>query len=134
MESGALLAREYFDPSRIPTLALPDCSPTSARTSSVRSVFWHSEMEPVPESIRAVVARCQARACAQRGGFHPLVVVRGEDVYALAPQKDAPLPENRGATGSGGEVTASGQLGACSTRKGQGQSSSQRGRTRDDRG
>ena len=62
MESGALLAREYFNPKkgqcRIPTPALPDCSSTSPRTLFVRSVFWYSEIEPVPESIRAVPSSC----------------------------------------------------------------------------
>ena len=113
MESGGMLAREYFDPgkgqSRLPTPALPDCLPASARTLSVRSVFWYSEVEP----------RCRARACASHGGLLPLVVVRGEDVSAHA--HDAPLPENGGVTESGGEVTASEQSLDHVSRKGQGQ-------------
>ena len=70
MDSGALLAREFFNPgkgqTRLPTPALPDSSPLSAQTLSVRSVFWYSEVEPVPESIRRVVATCRKRVCLAR--------------------------------------------------------------------
>ena len=49
MGSGALLAREFFDPAkgqsiRLPTPALPQCSPLSAQTLSIRNVFWYSEV------------------------------------------------------------------------------------------
>ena len=47
------MAREYVNPAkgqsiRLPTLALPVCSPLPADTRSIRSVFWHSEVELVP--------------------------------------------------------------------------------------
>ena len=58
--TGALLAREYFDPGkgpvRLPTPALPGCSPTSSHSMCVRSLLWYSELDPVPESIRAVAS------------------------------------------------------------------------------
>ena len=63
METGSLLAREYFDPGkgpvRLPTPALPGCSPSmdsSSHSMCIRSLFWYSELDPVPESIRAVAA------------------------------------------------------------------------------
>ena len=53
METGSLLAREYFDPgrgsTRLPSPALPGCSPASSHSLSVRSIFWYSELDPVPE-------------------------------------------------------------------------------------
>ena len=68
MEAGSLLAREYFDPgkgsTRLPSPALPGCSPCSPPSLCVRSIFWYSELDPVPESICAIAARCRARACA----------------------------------------------------------------------
>ena len=121
MDTGSLLAREYFDPGKglalLPRPALPDCSPASSRTVSVRSVFWYSEIDPVPESIRAVAARCRARACASRSGLLPVVVIRGEDVLAHAREASVPesggvdvsmqeaqLPKSGGATESGGRA------------------------------
>ena len=48
METGSLLAHEYFDPgkgsTRLPSPALPDCSPSSSHSLCVRSVFWYSEL------------------------------------------------------------------------------------------
>ena len=111
MESGALLAREFFNPekgqTRLPTPALPDCSPLSAQTLSVRSVFWYSEEEPVPESIRRVVAACQKRVCAPSqwslsGGRRP-----GEDGFAQSREDDVhdvQMPVSGGATRSGGAL------------------------------
>ena len=70
MDSGALLACALFNPVngqsiRLLIPALPDCSPLP-QTLAIRNVFWYSELEPVPESVRRVVARCQAHACAHR--------------------------------------------------------------------
>ena len=48
----------------------------------------------MPESIRAVAARCRARACASRSGLLLVVVLRGEDVSAHA--REASVPENGG--------------------------------------
>ena len=93
METGALLAREYFDPGkgpvRLPTPALPGCSPTSSHSICVRSVLWYSELDPVPESIRAVAARCRARAGALTRAVRPVVVLRGEDGSAQAQAREA---------------------------------------------
>ena len=75
METGSLLAREYFDPGkgpvRLPTPALPGCSPSSSSSLCIRSLFWYSELDPVPESIRAVAARCCARAGALTDAVRP---------------------------------------------------------------
>ena len=68
METGSLLAREYFD---------PGCSPLSSHTMCVRSIFWYSEIDPVSESIRAIAARCRARASASRDAVRPVVVLGG---------------------------------------------------------
>ena len=93
-------AREYFDPgkgsTRLPTPTLPDCSPASSHSVCVRSVFWYSELDPVPETIRAVAARCRARAYASRGGVRPVVVLRGEGVPAHAQAREAHVQENGG--------------------------------------
>ena len=119
METGALLAREYFDPGkgpvRLPTPALPGCSPTSSHSICIRSVLWYSELDPVPESIRAVAVRCRARAGAFNREVRPVVVLRGEDGTAQAQAREAsgqdcggvkatsareaPLPENGGESG-----------------------------------
>ena len=88
METGSLLATEYFDPgkgsARLPSPALPGCSPLSSHTVCIRSVFWYSEIDPVPESIRAVVARCRARASSPTCVARPVVVLRGEEVESAA--------------------------------------------------
>ena len=98
METGSLLAREYFDPgkgsTRLPSPALPDCSPSSSH--SVCSVFWYSEIDPVPEAIRAVAARCRARASASRNEVRPVVVLRGEGVSAQAQAREAYVQKNGG--------------------------------------
>ena len=67
-----------------------------ALTLCVRSVFWYSELAPVPESIRAVAARCRARACASRNGVRPVVVLRGEGVSAHAQAREACVQKNGG--------------------------------------
>ena len=118
-KTGSLLAREYFDPGkgpvRLPTPALPGCSPSSSHSMCVRSLLWYSELDPVPESIQAVAARCRARAGALQGEVRPVVVLRGEDGTAQAQAREgirtglrgvedkssasareAPLVENRG--------------------------------------
>ena len=69
METGALLARDFFNPVkgqsiRLPTPALPNCSP-SADSRSIRSVFWYSEIDPAPANIVRLLAP------------RPVVVVRG---------------------------------------------------------
>ena len=93
METGSLLAREYFDPGkgpvRLPTPALPGCSPPSSHSLRVRSIFWYSDFDPVPESVRAAAARCRARACAPRSAVRPVVVLRGEGVSAHAQAREA---------------------------------------------
>ena len=100
METGALLAREYFDPGkgpvRLPTPALPGCSPASSHALAIRSVFWYSELDPVPESIRAVAARCRARACASQHEARPVVVLRGEDGLAQAQAREASVLKSGG--------------------------------------
>ena len=92
METGSLLAREYFDPGkgpvRLPTPALPGCSPTTSHSMCIRSLLWYSELDPVPESIRAVAARCRARAGALHGEVRPVVVLRGEDGSAQAQARE----------------------------------------------
>ena len=92
METGALLAREYFDPGkgpvRLPTPALPGCSPASSHALSIRSVLWYSDLDPVPESM---AARCRARAGAHRREVRPVVVLRGEDGSAQAQAREASL-------------------------------------------
>ena len=105
METGSLLAREYFDPGkgpvRLPTPALPGCSPSSSSSLSIRSLFWYSELDPVPKSIRAAAARCRARVAALHDEVRPVVVLRGEDDYAPAQAQEVPLLK------SGGESKAS---------------------------
>ena len=64
----------------------------------------------MPESIRAVVDRCRARAWAPRGGLLPIVVVRGEGVAAQAQQEDVTPSQSGGAPESGGEEAASDQM------------------------
>ena len=100
METGALLAREYFDPGkgpvRLPTPALPGCSPASSHALSIRSVLWYSDLDPVPESIRAVAARCRARASAFQREVRPVVVLRGEDGLAQAQAREASLLKSGG--------------------------------------
>ena len=100
METGSLLAREYFDPgkgsTRLPSPALPGCSPSSSHSLCVRSIFWYSELDPVPESICAIAARCRARACAPRSAVRPVVVLRGEDVSAHAQAREAYVQRNGG--------------------------------------
>ena len=56
METGALLAREFFSPDqnhavRLPTPALPGCRPMQADRRSVRSVFWYSETDVLPTHL-----------------------------------------------------------------------------------
>ena len=100
METAALLAREYFDPGkgpvRLPTPALPGCSPASSHALSIRSVLWYSDLDPVPESIRAVAARCRARAGALQREVRPVVVLRGEDGSAQAQAREASLLKSGG--------------------------------------
>ena len=50
----------------------------------------------MPESIRAVAARCHARACASRNGVRPVVVLRGEGVSAHAQAREACVQKNEG--------------------------------------
>ena len=90
METGSLLAREYFDDPgkghlRLPTPALPGCSPSSSHSLCIRSLLWYSELDPVPESTRAVAVRCRARA----DDVCPVVVLRGEGVSAQAQAREA---------------------------------------------
>ena len=87
------MAREYFDPGkgsvRLPTPALPGCSPSSSCSICVRSVLWYSELDPVPESIRAVAARCRARADALNREVRLDGVLRGESGSSYAPAREA---------------------------------------------
>ena len=53
MEIGAILASEFFYPVKgqsvgLCTPSLPECSPLLVDSRSSRSVFWCSEVEPVP--------------------------------------------------------------------------------------
>ena len=100
METGSLLAREYFDPgkgpTRLPSPALPDCSLSSSHSMCVRSVFWYSEVDPVPETIRAVAAQCRARASASRNEARRVVALWGEGVSAHAQAREAYVQKNGG--------------------------------------
>ena len=102
METGKLLAREYFNPNqgsvvRLPTPALPDCSPLRADRRSIRSVFWYSETDVLPAHLTRCLPVLLRRDAAPRDGFPPLVPTRGEDEQ---PPVDDGLPPERRDTGS----------------------------------
>ena len=62
----------------------------------MRSLFWYSELDPVPESIRAVAARCRPRAGALHDEVRPVAVLRGEDGSAQAQAREAYVQGNGG--------------------------------------
>ena len=101
METGSLLAREYFDPgkgsTRLPTPALPGCAPFSSESLSVRSIFWYSEVDPLPESICAIAARCPCSCLCSTsrspsGGRPP-----GGGCVSTSSSREASAPGNGGA-------------------------------------
>ena len=60
MDTGKLLAREFFNPDqassvRLPTPALPECTPMTADRRSIRSVFWYSETDVLPTHLTRVL-------------------------------------------------------------------------------
>ena len=75
---GTLLAREFFNPEkghsiRLPTPALPGCSPLTANRRSILSVFWYSEVEVLPAHLTRVLRRYCLRAVAARNVPRPVV-------------------------------------------------------------
>ena len=107
METGSLLAREYFDPGKgpacLPTPALPDCSPASSRSLSVRGIY----------SCCCCTVSCSCLCLTQRSpscGRHPgggcvstrprgtCVRERGSGTYVHpCPRgREADVPENGG--------------------------------------
>ena len=73
MESGRLLAQEYFNHHqgsvvRLPTPALPDCSPMRADRRSIRSVFWYSETDVLPAHLTRFLPCLVRRVPAPRDG------------------------------------------------------------------
>ena len=60
MDSGALIAREFYNPDqsssvRLPTPALPECTPMTADRRSIRSVFWYSETDVLPSHLSRLI-------------------------------------------------------------------------------
>ena len=76
---------------RLPTPALPDCSPMRADRRSIRSVSWYSETDILPAHLTRFIPGFVRRVAAPRDGFPPLVPSRGED--EKPPDDDNLLPE-----------------------------------------
>ena len=84
METGDLLAREFFNPDqnhvvRLPTPALPGCSPMRTDRRSIRSVFWYSETDVLPAHLSRLLPLGAPRVPATRGGPLLIASFRGED-------------------------------------------------------
>ena len=87
MDTGKLLAREYFNPEmgpavRLPTPALRGCSPMQADRRSIRSVFWYSETDILPAHLTRELRRCCLCVVPAHDGPPPLGLSRGEDVQS----------------------------------------------------
>ena len=84
MASGTLIAREFFNPDqrsavRLPTPALPGCTPMQADKSSIRSVFWYSETDVLPSHLSQFLPGRALVAAAPADGSRLLTSSRGED-------------------------------------------------------
>ena len=112
METGDLLAREFLNPDqshvvRLPSPALPGCSPMTTDRRSIRSVFWYSETDVLPAHLSRLLPRGALRGSATHGGPAPLVSSRGEDgepsLEHVMPkrQEEGMSPGSGGASSSG---------------------------------
>ena len=84
METGDLLAREFFNRDhnhvvRLPTPALPGCTPMQADRRSVRSVFWYSETDVLPTRLTRLLLRGAPHVSATCRGPLLLASAQGED-------------------------------------------------------
>ena len=71
METGILIAREFFNPDqrssvRLPTPALPGCTPMQTDNRSIRSVFWYSETDVLPTHLSPFTSRSCPGGCGSR--------------------------------------------------------------------
>ena len=112
METGDLLAREFFNPDQghavgLPSPALPGCSPMSTDRRSIRSVFWYSETDVLPSHLSRLLPRGALRGLATRSSPAPLVSSRGEDgappLEPIMPKRheEGMSPGSGGASSSG---------------------------------
>ena len=115
MESGKLLAREFFNPDqsssvRLPTPALPECTPMNADRRSIRSVFWYSETDVLPAHLSRVIPGRALLPAAPTGAPRLLTSDRGEgDVPRMASERQGTyqrddIPEFGGVSVNGQEL------------------------------
>ena len=103
METGILIAREFFNPDqrssvRLPTPALPGCTPMQTDIRSIRSVFWYSETDVLPSHLSHLLPGRALVAAAPVDGSRLLSSPRGEDcepLMAADDQQDS-IPDNGG--------------------------------------
>ena len=114
MESGDLLAREFFNPDqrhvvRLPTPALPGCSPMQTDRRSIRSVFWYSETDVLPAHLSHLLPRAALRDLVTHGGPLLLASARGEDGMPILESKPLPQWHEERVSPREGEVPVYGQ-------------------------
>ena len=102
MESGILIAREFFNPDqrsavRLPTPALPGCAPMQVGRRSIRSVFWYSETDVLPSHLSLVLPGRALVAAAPDDGPRLLASSRGED--GEPPMAADEMPQKANPTG-----------------------------------
>ena len=114
MDSGKLLAREFFNPDqtssvRLPTPALPECTPMTADRRSIRSVFWYSETDVLPAHLSRVLPGRALVPAAPSGAPRLPTSDRGEgDVPRMVAERQSPhqrdyIPDSGGVSANGQE-------------------------------
>ena len=114
MDSGKLLAREFFNPDqassvRLPTPALPECTPMTADRRSIRSVFWYSETDDLPAHLTRVLPGRVHVTAAPTGAPRLPTSDRGEGVEPRM-VADRPNPQLWDDIPGSGGVSANGQV------------------------
>ena len=123
METGELLAREFFNPDknhavRLPTPALPGCTPMQADRRSVRSVFWYSETDVLPSHLTRLLPRGAPPVSATRSGPLLLASAWGDDGTPTLESEPMPQWQEEKATPRSGGVPVYGQEDDLSLRSG----------------